>query len=228
MGKYAFVSDIHANAEALAVVAERIEGLRTFILGDLVGYGADPEAAVDWAKSAGTAVRGNHDDAAASGDTDWFNMNAAVGIGWARGRLGEGRLSYLASLPLRQFVDLDGCRVMLVHGSPEEPLREYVYPQTHEHLFDYYLTKYSVDVVAMGHTHVPFASKAEKGLVFNPGSVGQPRDGDPRASYSVLEVGDGGPRVQNFRVDYDAESAARKISEAGLPRSFGLRLRSGR
>ncbi len=226
--RYAFISDIHSNFDALKQVAKDLEGMDIFVVGDIVGYGSEPDAVVQWVASrCKAAVRGNHDDATVTGDTSWFNSSAAMAIEWTRGRLSGPSFSYLSSLPLSRRLVLDGLKVLLVHGSPEDPLHEYVFPQTHENLFGYYLSKYDADIIVLGHTHVPFAAKMLHGLIFNPGSVGQPRDGIPKASYSILEIKDNEAKVQNYRVNYDIDSAAKKIFEAGLPRQFGLRLYSG-
>jgi len=107
---------------------------------------------------------------------------------------------------------------------------EYVYPSTHTDLFDYYLKKVHADVMALGHTHMAFQWRGDSGgLVFNPGSVGQPRSGDRRASFAILSVGGGEPElgVEIRHVEYDVERAAKKILESGLPPSLASQLLSG-
>lgn len=228
--RYYFLSDIHSNIDALEVVADEIkEEGKVIVLGDIVGYGAEPEKVLEWVSSnSDVVIQGNHDYAIGTGDTSWLNMTAAVAAEWTRRRLSPDRLSYLSSLPQKLFLEVEGYRLMIVHGSPDDPLHEYVFPQTHEALFDHYLSSRRVDILAMGHTHYPFEKKTERGLVFNPGSVGQPRDGDPRASFSILTVEGKELRIDNKRVEYDIKSAAEKIYRAGLPKRFGDRLFEGR
>lgn len=115
----------------------------------------------------------------------------------------------------------------MTHGSPDDNLWEYVYPATHSDLLGFYLKKLGVDVIALGHTHVPFVWSDGEGTVFNPGSVGQPRTGDRRASYALLKAGQTGIGVELVNVEYDVGAAARKIVEAGLPDSLARRLFTG-
>ncbi|MEM0118421.1 MAG: metallophosphoesterase family protein [Conexivisphaerales archaeon] len=228
--KYAFLSDIHSNLVALQAVLNDLSGRadRIFVLGDIVGYGPQPSEVLEWVRSnAAASVQGNHDYAVGTGDTAWLNTAAAFAAEWTRKMLSFEQLNYLASLPHKHRFEVDDQKFLLVHGSPDDPLHEYVFPQTHESLFDHYLNKERVSVLAMGHTHYPFSSNTEKGTVFNPGSVGQPRDGDPRASYAIVEVSSGGIRVENRRVEYDIKQTADLIYKAGLPRKFGDRLFQG-
>ena len=116
----------------------------------------------------------------------------------------------------------------MAHGSPDDPMWEYVLPSTHSDLFDYYLKKVGADVMALGHTHQAFEWRGEGGgLVFNPGAVGQPRNGDTRASFAILSVESGKVEVEIRQVEYDIERAAKKIVESGLPPSLASQLLSG-
>jgi putative phosphoesterase len=226
--KYAFVSDLHANLEALQAVKPKLEGMQVFVLGDIVGYGADPGPVLRWVmENSVVQVQGNHDYAVGNERYEWLNTSAAFAARWTKERLDARELNYLKELPVMKKLKLDDYRVLLVHGSPEDPLHEYVFPETHQSLFDYYLEKYECDIIAMGHTHFPFSFTTNKGVLFNPGSVGQPRDGDPRSSFAILELEGGAPVVQHIRTDYDITGASRKIYEAGLPKFFGDRLYQG-
>jgi len=193
-----------------------------------VGYGADPSEVVRWAmKNVVGCVKGNHDEAAVTGDTSWFNAYAASAIRWTRGRLSEGELAFLSSLPLTYKFEVEGVRFFVVHGSPDDPLHEYVFLETHQGLFERYLKMCSADVVVLGHTHVPFRWRGAGGTVFNPGSVGQPRHGQPGAFYAVVTVEGGKVEVELKRASYDVDTAAQKIYRSGLPRVFGDRLYEG-
>ena len=226
--RVAFVSDIHSNLEALtAVLADYDEG-PIFCLGDIVGYGASPNEVVHLLRERGAVcLAGNHDYAALTGDVSSFNAEAGIAALWTSRELtGESR-SFLSSLPSERREEILGVKVMMAHGSPDDHLWEYVYESTHLDLFDYYLRRERVGVIALGHTHVPFVWTGKDGIVFNPGSVGQPRNGDSRSSYAVMSTDGGAISVEHRSVAYDMNSAARGIVEAGLPRVYATRLFTG-
>lgn len=226
--RLAFISDLHSNWEALQAVAPSLLGLPTYCCGDLVGYGANPCEVLDWVRSHKIrSVMGNHDEAVVTGETGWFNPLAAQAITWTRSKLRADQVTFLEALPRALRFEAEGSRFLIVHGSPEDPIHEYVYPQTHRDLFDYYLEKHAADVLVLGHTHVPFIAKVERGVVFNPGSVGQPRHGEPGAFFAVVSVDRKAVDVKLMRATYEISAAVRKIFDAGLPRALGERLYEG-
>ena len=229
MRRFAVVSDVHANLEALDAVLEKVRGLEILCLGDLVDYGAEPDAVIGRLREAGArCIIGNHDAAVLTGDVSRFNARAAMSAVWTGRTLTQESRMYLKGLKEELTLDEEGAALALFHGSPDDRLWEYVDPRTHSDLFGHYLDKIGADVIGLGHTHVPYVWERDGRVVFNPGSVGQPRDGDPRASYALLEIEGGSARVRQIRVEYDIDSAARKILEAGLPRPFAERLAAGR
>jgi len=173
------------------------------------------------------SIRGNHDNAVASGVVSGFNARAAMAALWTRSHLDDDSLDYLRSLPLFLTVEAEGVRIHMTHGSPDDPLWEYVDPLTHSLVFARYLEGVKADVLALGHTHVPFVWQEERRLVFNPGSVGQPRNGDRRASFARLVVDKGSAYVERKTVEYDFAKAARRIRDAGLPSQLAARLLQG-
>ncbi len=222
------VSDIHSNLEALSSVIEDMPDLPIFCLGDFVGYGANPNETIHWAKKQNiTSVMGNHDFAVITGDTKWFNSRAAEAIDWTRQKIFSLGLKYLSSLPRSRTVNIGKLKMLMVHGSPTDHLFEYVHPETHEHLFNSYMKKFNVDIIASGHTHVPFVWEGKNGFVINPGSVGQPRSGNPDASYIILKVKNGHVKFEHRQVPYDTGAAADKIKNARLPTFFAERLLRG-
>lgn len=227
--RVAFISDVHSNLEALEAVLDEVGRLKVFCAGDIVGYGASPNEVVRILRDIGaTCVVGNHDRAALDGDAGEFNPRAAVAAIWTSRQLTEESREFLGSLPTHLSAVVGGKKVYMTHGSPDDPMWEYVRPSTHSDLFDYYLGKVQADVIALGHTHLAFQWRSESGgVVFNPGSVGQPRNGDRRASFAVLSVEGGEVRVEPRLVEYDAERAAKKILESGLPSSLATQLISG-
>ena len=220
MTRLGVVSDVHGNLVALeAVLADLppVDGL--VCAGDVVGYNPWPAACIDALRERGVrSVQGNHDRAAASGDADWFNSMAVAGIEHARRELSSAHLEWLRSLPTERVV-ADG-RVKLVHGHPDDPDR---YTRRREVTADLLGDE---AVLVLGHTHVQFTERFDQGVVMNPGSVGQPRDGDPRAAYGVLDLDS--MAVDERRVAYDVERVERAIEAAGLPAALGARLYEGR
>ncbi len=224
----AFVSDVHSNLEALEAVLENIGETETYCLGDIVGYGASPNEVIGLLRKRGvTCTLGNHDYAVLSRKASEFNARAMRAVTWTIGSLSEESRGFLAGLPTSRTVSFGGTRVYMTHGSPDDNLWEYVFPVTHSDLFGFYLEKLGARVIALGHTHVPFTWAGREGTVFNPGSVGQPRTGDRRASYALLKTSAAGIKVEHRSVEYDVEAAARKIISAGLPESLARRLFTG-
>ena len=250
--RYAILADIHGNLEALdavrsALAGERID--RHLCLGDLVGYGADPAACLANIRALEAVVVGGNHDWGAIGKLDraWFSDTARTALEWTRDQLSFGDLAWLRTLHLAQQ---DG-PCTLVHGTLTRPERfEYLSDvaqalETARAL----RTRYA----CVGHTHVPGVTEVDVGCsqvrrlihdaaaltsgvaleaapslryVINPGSVGQPRDGDARASYAVLD--EGARTLTIRRVTYDVAAAQRKIRAAGLPSILADRLAVGR
>jgi len=228
VARIAVISDVHSNLEALQEVLARVEDMQVYCLGDVVGYGANPNEVVETLQEREVlTVMGNHDYAAVTGETGMFNARAAMAAKWTAKTLKGLNTAYLRSLPRERRPRLGDAEGYLTHGSPDDPLWEYVDPRTHQQLFGHYLERLRVQFLGLGHSHVPFVSEEAGGTVFNPGSVGQPRDGDRRASYAVVSVVGAVVKVDNLRVEYDYEAAGSKIRAAGLPEQFAERLRSG-
>ncbi|MGA2198902.1 MAG: metallophosphoesterase family protein [Nitrososphaerales archaeon] len=227
-GELAFISDVHSNLEALEAVLADIGETETYCLGDVVGYGASPNEVIQLLRKRGaTCILGNHDSAVLSGKVSEFNARAMQAVTWTIGNLSEESRAFLAALPTSRTVSFGGTRVYITHGSPDDNLWEYVFPVTHSDLFGFYLEKLGAGVIALGHTHVPFIWTGREGTVFNPGSVGQPRTGDRRASYALLKTSRAGIAVEHRSVEYDVDAAARKIVSVGLPESLARRLFTG-
>jgi predicted phosphodiesterase len=245
----AIISDIHGNLEALKTVLADIHAqgcTQIMCLGDIVGYGPEPGACIDLARTFDSTILGNH-DLAALFDPEGFSNTAEQAIMWTRKQLESGdsqekcyqRLDFIANLPRTRR---EGS-IMFVHGSVRNPINEYVFPE------DVYNTRKMEKLFSMvqrvcfqGHTHVPgvftpdmsFRRPEEMGykydlgqdkVMVNVGSVGQPRDGDWRSCYVILDEN----TLFFRRVEYNVEVTIQKIYDTPeLDNSLGDRLRDGR
>lgn len=251
--KYGLISDVHGNWEALQLVLKQLRNQeevdKLWFTGDLVGYGPSPNKCVSaLADFPATAVMGNHDAGVVGDlDMDFFNRTAREALKWTKTELkGENR-GFVAGLSREVYRSQE--EISLVHGSSANPLTHYITSKA-----DAYRSLRSSDenfkLQVFGHTHLPiiyecegnnvtkcqveegdeFTLKNEKRYLINPGSVGQPRDGNWKASYAVLKLNDDltPGKVQFHRAEYPAEKVRGKIIDAGLPKELGDRLLQGR
>lgn len=224
--KAAIIADVHSNLRALEVVVGEIRRQRidlTVCSGDIIGYGSFPnECAGIVMGMTSAAVLGNHDFGALANDTSGMNPYAAAACRWTSKRIDKRTREYLSSLRVESRFDLAGERAAMYHGSVGNYL-EYTYE---DRVDGRIMERASADILILGHTHIPYVKRLGKGLVVNPGSVGQPRDGDPRASLAIY---DSESRTCTItRLDYDVEGAAQGIIGAGLPKILADRLFDGR
>jgi putative phosphoesterase len=208
------VSDIHANWPALAAIDEPHD--LCLCLGDLVDYGPDPALCVRWAMNhAKYAIRGNHDHGVAQGvpvvGESGYRYLTRVTRPLMWEALGPEERRYLLRLPVMCRFTLEGTKFLLVHGTPRDPLDEYLMkdPET----WAKRLENVDADLVCVGHSHMQFSLNVGGTTVLNPGSVGQPRDGDPRAAYAIIDGG----RVELKRVDYPVQETLARLDRLRLP-----------
>jgi putative phosphoesterase len=208
------VSDIHANWPALAAVDEPHDVC--LCLGDLVDYGPDPVACVRWAMDHATyAIRGNHDHGVAQG----IPVNGEVGFRYLTQvsrpfmweLLGPDERRYLLQLPVTQRVTLEGRRFLMVHATPRDPLDEYLLRDPE--IWARRVHNADADIVCVGHSHMQFNLEVDGTVVLNPGSVGLPRDGDPRAAYAIID----GNRIELKRITYPVEETIGRIEAMPWP-----------
>jgi putative phosphoesterase len=208
------VSDIHANWPALAAIDEPHDVC--LCLGDLVDYGPDPAPCVRWAMTrVHHGIRGNHDHGVAQGipvtGESGYRYLTRVSRPLMWSALGHEERRYLLQLPLQRRVTLDGRRFLMVHATPRDPLDEYLMKDPA--VWAKRVQGAGADIVCVGHSHLQFNLEVEGTVVLNPGSVGQPRDGDPRAAYAVIDDN----RIELKRVEYPVEEAVARVEAAPLP-----------
>ena len=238
---YAILSDIHGNLEALTSVLTNTRKQRVtdyICLGDIVGYNANPVECIEKIRELKcVCVKGNHDHYCSLQNTiAGFHAHAADAVGWTRQQLSEEDRKFLNNLKMVEKVK----NFTIVHSTLDMPeMWGYVFENLEaEASFNYQTTP----VCFFGHTHVPLAFekgpeisggtykriKLKRGVKYfvNPGSIGQPRDGDPKASYAIYNSET--REINLFRVSYDIAKTQRKNREAGLPEALALRLEVGR
>jgi diadenosine tetraphosphatase ApaH/serine/threonine PP2A family protein phosphatase len=242
--RYLIIADIHSNLAAFeAVLADAGSFDKIWCLGDMVGYGPDPNECVERLRDLPhICVAGNHDWATLDKlDIEDFNPDAQKACLWTRKQLSPSNLEYLETLP--ETIVEEG--FTLVHGSPRHPIWEYIlYPSIAKANFEHFDTRFCF----VGHTHVPIIYRhrpenpnqacevlipspnarlvlGEDRLIINVGGVGQPRDGDPRASYAILDSDE--LTLQYRRIPYPIEVTQERMVEQGLPPRLIIRLRYG-
>ncbi|MCA9077186.1 MAG: metallophosphoesterase family protein [Planctomycetaceae bacterium] len=207
------IADIHSNWHALDAIREPFDAC--LFVGDIVDYGTDPVRCITWAKNHVTAgIRGNHDHAVAQRITArggrGFRRLAAATRPLQWDLIDQKRLKYLARLPVTQHVEVGGLSFFLVHATPRDPMDEYLTDDIDA--WNDRLQTVKADFVCVGHTHIPCHLQLNDKQLLNPGSVGQPRDGDPRAAYAIIEDG----KVHLRRVEYDIDATLEQMRSTGI------------
>ena len=242
--RYAIIADIHSNLVAFTAVLDDIErrgGVEeVWCLGDVVGYGPEPSECISLLRQTNhICVAGNHDWAATGKiDTSDFNPDAAAACQWTGQRLTDEDVDYLSNLPLT----IEKGDFTLAHGSPREPIWEYLLStEAAKENFGYFKSRFCL----VGHSHRPLVFTYDKSgvcsvslfqgdgglllgenrLIINPGGVGQPRDGDPRASYAIYDSER--DMVTLYRIPYDIGTTQAKMMAHGLPARLVVRLTYG-
>lgn len=212
------IADIHGNYEALQTVL-KVPYDRVICLGDIVDYGPDPDKCIDILREkAIPTIRGNHDNAVA------FKVDCQCGYKYKHLSiatrkytweiLDNDRIEYMQKLPLQIKEEVDGKRLYLTHASPRS-MFEYIKPETPDEeirkMIDESTEPLEADFLVIGHSHIPMNRKLGNLTIINPGSVGQPRDGDSRTSCSIFDTKNG--KIEQFRLEYDIDAVCTKIEE---------------
>lgn len=235
--RIAVLSDIHANLHALRAVWQDIEQQKpdaVYCLGDLVGYGAYPNEVIAFLQERQVpTVLGNYDEGVGFDLSECGcaytrpddRLRGDQSLRWTQAKTRAEAKTYLQTLPLQIRLEERSPKLLLVHGSPRK-VNEYIFEDRPLATFERIARLAGADVLLFGHTHLPYEKRVGATLFVNDGSVGKPKDGDPRACYALLELGRR-TRVEFRRVVYDVEAAVRAVETSGLPPKFGEELRAG-
>lgn len=235
--RIAVISDIHANIEALKAVLADVEreGIdRVYCTGDLVGYAPFPNEVIDLIRNKQiSTVMGNYDDAVGNMrficgcdyKDEKSQAHGEASIVWTKENTSEENKEFLRSLPHEIRLDVNGKKVLLVHGSPGT-LNEYIFKETPAGKMLEYLEQGRTEILICGHTHIPYHAVLGDKHIINAGSVGKPKHGDSRATYVIVNI-DEKVSVQIKMVEYNFDDTARAIEESSLPSEFAELIRRG-
>lgn len=208
--KVVIFSDLHANLEALQKLDQECDEL--WFVEDIVDYGPNPREAVSFVKEkCRRFVRGNHDHAVAyHADCRCNPVNKRLSVAtreWTWTVIGQAEIDFLQAMPLTQSFKWEGREVLMVHASPKDPLYGYVMPAITDNQLEKLVQAVAAEVIILGHSHFPMLRRVGEKWVLNPGSLGQPRDGQPTGSYLVWEDG----QFKHNRAAFPVEATVRKI-----------------
>ena len=232
--RVAIFSDIHGNLQALESVLADIPAQKpdaVYCLGDLVGYGANPNEVTGRVRRENIpTIMGNYDDGVGfdrdecgcAYREDAERERGQRSLEWTKAQVTADHKAYLRTLTPEIRFEADGTRVLLVHGSPRK-MNEYLFEDRPVSSFQRLAASSNADVIVFGHTHKPYVKEVGGVLFVNAGSVGKPKDGDWRACYVVLDLG-AKPSVAFRRIEYDVASAAAAIRATTLPHEFAMAL----
>ncbi|MDW5563282.1 MAG: metallophosphoesterase family protein [Methanomassiliicoccus sp.] len=224
--KLGLISDVHANLVALRAVLDDMETRGAdpvLCAGDVVGYYPYPVETIALFLERGIrSIQGNHDRAVLNAGGRDMNPMAVSAVEWTARNIDPRSLAFLRSLPRYLYLEEDGVRIAVYHGAPFDD----DYYTFEDEAVEGLLQMAGCDLLVLGHTHMPFIRRHTSGTIVNPGSVGQPRDGDPDACYAIFDTET--RRAMYRRVPYDISEVVARTLSSGLPRSLADRLRVGR
>ncbi len=235
--RLAFISDIHSNILALLKVLKDIDEQKvdkTYCLGDLVGYGPYPNQVIDTIRYQRIpTVMGNYDEGVGfiKGDcgcaytTEEEKKNGQISVDWTTDKVTPDNKEFLRKLSNEIRFEVDGFRFLLVHGSPRR-INEYLHMDRPESSLRRVLEGQEIDVMVCGHTHIPYHRVVDGVHIVNDGSVGKPKDGDPRACYAIVDTD--GLKVEFRRVKYEVDAVAEDIIQRGLPEAYADSIKAGK
>lgn len=240
MTQIAIFGDIHGNLGALTAVYQEIEARNIdlrFCLGDLVGYGVQPNEVIDFIQQHNVpTIMGNYDQGVGISSNDCgcaYRTPEAQALGersiaWSNAHVTDAHKRYLRNLPMTMQITIGKSNVLLVHGSPRK-INEYLYEDRPESSVQRLFDSTGADIIICGHTHLPYDRTLTSGKrLINAGSVGKPKDNDNRAGFLLLTEDDGEIKAEMVRVAYDVETAVSLIHATDMPNEFAQMLIDGK
>lgn len=227
--KIAIISDIHSNFPALEEVLKEIKKRKIkkiFCCGDVIGYGSMPNKCIkELIKNNVKSIYGNHEYALLNENSlSWFNYQAVKALLWHKENLNKNAWRWIKKLKEKMIIKIANKKIAIFHGSPNSCF-EYVWEETSQEIFNYWLEQYNVDIIILGHTHIPFIKNIKNKIIINPGSVGQPRDKNNKASFCIINLKNFNSKI--IRINYNIDKIAKDIMKKGLPKIFADRLYIG-
>ncbi|MBS7644095.1 MAG: YfcE family phosphodiesterase [Halobacteria archaeon] len=224
------IADIHANIVALDAVLKRVGPVDIILhAGDIVDYNPWPREAIAKVKMLNIkSTMGNHDRDSAMNTPYGYNPLAQISCRWTYNQLTFVDRQFLLNLPKSLKLTVEGLKLFICHGSPRDLVDEYIFPDTPQEILKQLLEMTGADILVLGHTHIPFLTQVgDNQYILNPGGVGQPRDGDSRASCMILNINRGVVSIEHIRVEYDIDKVSNAIIDAKLPKALAERLYFG-
>jgi putative phosphoesterase len=238
--KIAIISDIHGNKEALDAVLNDIEKREIseiYCTGDLVGYGPDPDYVVEKIRDLGIKIiMGNYDDAIGNEKESCgcaYNPGRETEVGddsinWTIKNTNKENKVFLKNLPKKMSFEIEGVSILLVHGSPLNYLLEYIKPTTEAKRLEEVANSFEEDIVINGHTHLSMHKYVKGKTIYNAGSIGRTKEGEPKAVYLILNIEKGVVSHEFVKVNYDIKTTIEKINKVGLPAELGTVIALGK
>jgi len=227
--KLAVISDIHSNIFAFKEVLKKILEMvvdEIWCCGDIIGYYPFPNECIDLIKKHKIqSVLGNHDWATITGDTTGFGFYGREGVKINKSKITKDNVRFLKDLPKNLMFVRDNISFYITHGSPRDNLFEYIFEYTSNDVFNKIVKDIKSDIILLGHTHVFMEKNVGDKKFLNPGSVGQPRDSNPDASFLIFNTGN--MKCECYRVSYDIDAMTDAIKKNGLSIYLAKRLYSG-
>ncbi|MEM2192340.1 MAG: metallophosphoesterase family protein [Candidatus Hadarchaeales archaeon] len=226
--KVGIIADVHSNIWALGAVLEKLGDVEKIVCaGDITGFYTRPNEVVEMlAEKNVLAVLGEHDQALLSGETRELRGAGRMAAIWSRGIANGKTLRFLKKLRPSVTFRIGGRRILIAHRTPSGGFPNGILPDTSTRDVVRAIMEIDADIIILGHNHLPLRRMALGKIIVNPGSVGQPRDRNPRASYAILKLGED-VEVEFQRVDYNVDAAAKEVIEAGLSEELVTRLKVG-